>query len=226
VSQSLPPPPNHRDDMEHCRFAPLQIRRLRLRCTYTEQWPHFELPAGHPSHKSAAAHLFQLLHATDWYRNNGGGSRRLWTASRRYTVTRIPSLDLSSHFYSCSLQTSRKQTPLYSISLNRYVYSQWISAPPAHAFEAHNAPLQEKNRQKHFINLIPSENFTSQAVLDALGSVMQSMFNQNIAGGKRSYMTAQTSTRRAILEHDTTEAMSSLIRPKLCVNKEPSRRLV
>ncbi len=29
-------------------------------------------------------------------------------------------------------------------------------------------------RQKHFINLIPSENFTSQAVLDALGSVMQS----------------------------------------------------
>lgn len=33
---------------------------------------------------------------------------------------------------------------------------------------------QEKDRQKHFINLIPSENFTSQAVLDALGSPMQS----------------------------------------------------
>lgn len=33
---------------------------------------------------------------------------------------------------------------------------------------------KEKNRQKHSINLIPSENFTSQAVLDALGSVMQS----------------------------------------------------
>lgn len=33
---------------------------------------------------------------------------------------------------------------------------------------------QEKRRQKHFINLIPSENFTSQAVLDALGSIMQS----------------------------------------------------
>lgn len=33
---------------------------------------------------------------------------------------------------------------------------------------------QEKKRQKHFINLIPSENFTSQAVLDALGSPMQS----------------------------------------------------
>lgn len=34
--------------------------------------------------------------------------------------------------------------------------------------------LQEKRRQKHFINLIPSENFTSKAVLDMLGSVMQS----------------------------------------------------
>ena len=33
---------------------------------------------------------------------------------------------------------------------------------------------KEKKRQKHFINLIPSENFTSQSVLDALGSVMQS----------------------------------------------------
>lgn len=33
---------------------------------------------------------------------------------------------------------------------------------------------KEKQRQRHFINLIPSENFTSLAVLDALGSVMQS----------------------------------------------------
>jgi glycine hydroxymethyltransferase len=46
--------------------------------------------------------------------------------------------------------------------------------------EAHNAPQQEKNRQKHFINLIPSENFTSQAVLDALGSVMQSTFVETL----------------------------------------------
>lgn len=34
--------------------------------------------------------------------------------------------------------------------------------------------LQEKLRQQNFINLIPSENFTTQAVLDALGSPMQS----------------------------------------------------
>jgi glycine hydroxymethyltransferase len=33
---------------------------------------------------------------------------------------------------------------------------------------------REIRRQRHFINLIPSENFTSQAVLDTLGSVMQS----------------------------------------------------
>jgi glycine/serine hydroxymethyltransferase len=39
--------------------------------------------------------------------------------------------------------------------------------------------IQEKHRQKHFINLIPSENFTSQAVLDALGSVMQSKLLQS-----------------------------------------------
>jgi glycine hydroxymethyltransferase len=37
-------------------------------------------------------------------------------------------------------------------------------------------------RQKHFINLIPSENFTSQAVLDALGSPMQSEFGFLLPG--------------------------------------------
>lgn len=37
---------------------------------------------------------------------------------------------------------------------------------------------KEKRRQKHFINLIPSENFTSQAVLDALGSVMQNKYSE------------------------------------------------
>ena len=41
---------------------------------------------------------------------------------------------------------------------------------------------QEKRRQKHFINLIPSENFTSQAVLDALGSIMQSWSSSPLSG--------------------------------------------
>ena len=44
--------------------------------------------------------------------------------------------------------------------------------------------IQEKRRQKHFINLIPSENFTSQAVLDALGSVMQNKYSEGYPGAR------------------------------------------
>ncbi|KAI6714303.1 hypothetical protein JHW43_003117 [Diplocarpon mali] len=48
-----------------------------------------------------------------------------------------------------------------------------------------NSPkTQEKRRQKHFINLIPSENFTSQAVLDALGSVMQNKYSEGYPGAR------------------------------------------
>ncbi|KIL96130.1 hypothetical protein FAVG1_00872 [Fusarium avenaceum] len=43
---------------------------------------------------------------------------------------------------------------------------------------------KEKERQKHFINLIPSENFTSQAVLDALGSVMQNKYSEGYPGAR------------------------------------------
>lgn len=43
---------------------------------------------------------------------------------------------------------------------------------------------QEKKRQKHFINLIHSENFTSQAVLDALGSVMQNKYSEGYPGAR------------------------------------------
>ncbi|RKF77718.1 putative serine hydroxymethyltransferase, mitochondrial [Golovinomyces cichoracearum] len=42
----------------------------------------------------------------------------------------------------------------------------------------------EKKRQKNFINLIPSENFTSQAVLDALGSVMQNKYSEGYPGAR------------------------------------------
>lgn len=50
--------------------------------------------------------------------------------------------------------------------------------------EAFNILQKEKNRQKHFINLIPSENFTSQAVLDALGSVMQNKYSEGYPGAR------------------------------------------
>ena len=43
---------------------------------------------------------------------------------------------------------------------------------------------REKQRQKHFINLIPSENFTSQAVLEALGSVMQNKYSEGYPGAR------------------------------------------
>ena len=49
--------------------------------------------------------------------------------------------------------------------------------------EIFNILEHEKKRQRHFINLIPSENFTSLAVLEALGSVMQSMSTRLLASG-------------------------------------------
>ncbi|PHH67386.1 hypothetical protein CDD81_156 [Ophiocordyceps australis] len=58
----------------------------------------------------------------------------------------------------------------------------------AHLEEADPAMFKiieaEKKRQKHFINLIPSENFTSQAVLDALGSVMQNKYSEGYPGAR------------------------------------------
>ena len=53
---------------------------------------------------------------------------------------------------------------------------------------------REKERQKLSINLIPSENFTSQAVLDALGSVMQNKYSE--VGGSGRAASCRTSTRR------------------------------
>jgi len=48
----------------------------------------------------------------------------------------------------------------------------------------HEIIRKEKRRQKHFINLIPSENFTSQAVLDALGSIMQNKYSEGYPGAR------------------------------------------
>lgn len=50
--------------------------------------------------------------------------------------------------------------------------------------EIYKIVQNEKKRQKHFINLIPSENFTSQAVLDALGSVMQNKYSEGYPGAR------------------------------------------
>ncbi|KAG0134036.1 serine hydroxymethyltransferase-domain-containing protein [Tuber indicum] len=44
--------------------------------------------------------------------------------------------------------------------------------------------VHEKNRQRDFVNLIPSENFTSQSVLDALGSPMQNKYSEGYPGAR------------------------------------------
>ncbi|KEZ42088.1 Serine hydroxymethyltransferase, mitochondrial [Scedosporium apiospermum] len=50
--------------------------------------------------------------------------------------------------------------------------------------EMYNILKREENRQRHFINLIPSENFTSRAVLEALGSVMQNKYSEGYPGAR------------------------------------------
>ncbi|XXQ30511.1 Serine hydroxymethyltransferase [Plasmodiophora brassicae] len=43
---------------------------------------------------------------------------------------------------------------------------------------------REKQRQRNSISLIPSENFTSRSVLDALGSVMQNKYSEGYPGAR------------------------------------------
>ncbi|KAF4424267.1 serine hydroxymethyltransferase mitochondrial [Fusarium sp. NRRL 52700] len=50
--------------------------------------------------------------------------------------------------------------------------------------EIHAILKREEKRQNHFINLIPSENFTSRSVLDALGSVMQNKYSEGYPGAR------------------------------------------
>ena len=81
---------------------------------------------------------------------------------------------------------------------------------------------QEKTRQKHFINLIPSENFTSQAVLDALGSPMQSeLVLRHAAAFLSNVVPCKINTRRDIPEHDTMAETSSSTRQNGSVRSEP-----
>ncbi|PSN64596.1 SHMT-domain-containing protein [Corynespora cassiicola Philippines] len=95
-------------------------------------------------------------------------------------------------------QLSRCSSPAIAASHSRLLQRQWrgyaSSADSqqkllvADLEDADPAVYQiiekEKNRQKHFINLIPSENFTSQAVLDALGSVMQNKYSEGYPGAR------------------------------------------
>ena len=51
-----------------------------------------------------------------------------------------------------------------------------------------HSPAGEKVRQTSSLNLIPSENFTSKAVLEALGSVMQNKYSEGYPGARLVHM--------------------------------------
>ena len=74
-------------------------------------------------------------------------------------------------------------------------------------------------RQKEFINLIPSENFTSQAVLEALGSVMQSQLACESNGFRVDIGFYQINIPKDIRVLDIMAAMNSLTRLKLSARK-------
>ena len=81
--------------------------------------------------------------------------------------------------------------------------------------------FQEKRRQQHFINLIPSENFTSQAVLDALGSVMQSMLRRIMhLKTETKAKHRQINIQKVIQENVITEAMSTSMKQSDFVKRE------
>merc|ERR1712000_158056 len=76
--------------------------------------------------------------------------------------------------------TMRASSSMASDGQQQLLTAHLEKADPA----VYNIIEQEKKRQKHFINLIPSENFTSQAVLDALGSVMQNKYSEGYPGAR------------------------------------------
>ncbi|OZC09607.1 hypothetical protein X798_03300 [Onchocerca flexuosa] len=70
--------------------------------------------------------------------------------------------------------------------------------------EAYQIMQKEKRRQKRGLELIASENFTSKAVHDALGSSLSNKYSEGYPGARSFYL-------------DITEAMNSSIRWKDCV---------
>lgn len=79
----------------------------------------------------------------------------------------------------------------FSTSIARYAgnlsaaQDQLLRATLADSDPAISSILEkEKTRQRDFINLIPSENFTSQSVLEALGSPMQNKYSEGYPGAR------------------------------------------
>jgi serine hydroxymethyltransferase len=91
---------------------------------------------------------------------------------------------------------------------------------PGHLEEKEAHLSQEKRRQQHFINLIPSENFTSQAVLDALGSVMQSKHEALTEFLSWAEQKLQINTPKDIPGRDITVVTSISMRQSVYAKKE------
>ncbi|KAL2429072.1 Serine hydroxymethyltransferase, mitochondrial [Exophiala dermatitidis] len=105
-------------------------------------------------------------------------SRRLWGAATLSYST--PSVCLSCRATVRGLSSSRRLTSSQTEAQNKLLGDHLKEADP----EIYQILQKEKSRQKHFINLIPSENFTSQAVLDALGSIMQNKYSEGYPGAR------------------------------------------
>jgi len=76
--------------------------------------------------------------------------------------------------------TTRSVSSLVNDSQQRLLAAHLQQADP----DMFDIIEKEKIRQKQFIDLIPSENFTSQAVLDALGSPMQNKYSEGYPGAR------------------------------------------
>lgn len=136
--------------------------------------------------------------------------RQLLSSVRRLSKPSIKIAEQSSRCLSSS--SVQKSTE----AQNKLLGSHLKESDP----EIYQILQHEKNRQRHFINLIPSENFTSLAVLEALGSVMQSEFLTLKCEHK---LTRQINIRKDIRAQDTTEAMSTSIKPSPFVSGELSK---
>ncbi|KAK5098879.1 Cytochrome B translational activator protein cbs2 [Lithohypha guttulata] len=101
-------------------------------------------------------------------------SRHMVSSLRHVSRYRSLSSDVSARCFSTSVasRATSAQTRILGSSLK--------DSDP----EIYNILENEKTRQRQFINLIPSENFTSLAVLEALGSVMQNKYSEGYPGAR------------------------------------------
>ncbi|OQV05211.1 hypothetical protein CLAIMM_09990 [Cladophialophora immunda] len=104
-------------------------------------------------------------------------AKRIWTAP---ALAFKPSICFSCRATIRGLSSSRTQSSSQTEAQNKLLGEHLKEADP----EIYEILQREIRRQRHFINLIPSENFTSQAVLDALGSVMQNKYSEGYPGAR------------------------------------------